>query len=44
VYALYGLKGLGVADQPPPDQSVGDAIGYHLRTGQHDVTRCFVSG
>lgn len=38
VYALYGQKGLGVATQPSPDQSVGDTIGYHLRTGPHAIT------
>lgn len=38
VYRLFDLDGLGVEDMPPPDRSVGDAIGYHVRTGQHDVT------
>jgi hypothetical protein len=38
VYALYGLKGLGVAKQPGLDQPVGNHIGYHYRTGKHDVT------
>ena len=37
VYALYGLKGLGVAEQPAVDQSVGDQVAYHVRTGGHDV-------
>ncbi len=38
VYALFGKKGLGVADQPPVNQPVlGDAIAYHLRTGKHDI-------
>jgi hypothetical protein len=36
--ASSGAAGLGVEDQPPPDQPVGDFIGYHLRTGDHDVT------
>ena len=38
VYQLYGLSGLGVDRQPAPDQPVGDFIGYHLRTGEHDLT------
>jgi hypothetical protein len=38
VYALFGKAGLGVADQPPVNTPVGDFIGYHLRTGKHDVT------
>jgi hypothetical protein len=37
VYALFGLKGLGVDEPPVPDKSVGDAIGYHNRTGKHDI-------
>jgi hypothetical protein len=37
VYALFGLKGLGVEEPPAPDKSVGDAIGYHNRTGKHDI-------
>jgi hypothetical protein len=38
VYALFGKAGLGVNDQPAPDHPVGDFIGYHLRTGKHNVT------
>lgn len=37
VYRLLGRAGLGVEEQPPPDQPVGDFIGYHLRTGKHDI-------
>ena len=37
-YRLYGLKGLGVEEPPPPDSPVGDAIRYHIRTGKHDIT------
>ena len=29
--------GLGVAEQPAPDTPVGDTIGYHLRTGAHNI-------
>jgi hypothetical protein len=38
VYRLFGEKGLGVDEQPPADHPVGDFIGYHLRTGKHDIT------
>ena len=38
VYRLFGKAGLGAADLPAVNQSVGDAIGYHVRTGKHDVT------
>ena len=38
VYRLYGRDGLGVERQPPPDTPVGRTIGYHLRSGKHDVT------
>lgn len=37
VYALFGFKGMEVADLPALDQPVGDRIGYHYRTGEHDV-------
>jgi hypothetical protein len=37
VYALFGKKGLGVGEQPPLNTPVGDVIGYHVRTGKHDV-------
>lgn len=38
VYALFGKKGI-VANEPPAiDTPVGDFIGYHNRTGKHDVT------
>lgn len=38
VYRLFGLKGLGIDDLPPLDRSVGGAIGYHLRSGDHEIT------
>lgn len=38
VYRLFGKAGLGVNDLPALNQSVGDFIGYHVRTGKHDVT------
>ncbi|MEI8038346.1 MAG: acetylxylan esterase [Verrucomicrobiota bacterium] len=37
VYALFGKKGLGLNAPPPADHSVGDFIGYHSRTGKHDI-------
>lgn len=37
-YALFGKNGLGVASQPALNTPVGDFIGYHVRTGKHDVT------
>lgn len=37
VYALFGLQGL-MADTPPaPDTSIGASIGYHARTGRHNI-------
>ena len=38
VYKLFGLEGLGVAEMPELDRPVGQTIGYHIRTGKHDVT------
>jgi hypothetical protein len=38
VYRLLGRAGLGVNDPPPLDHAVGDFIGYHIRSGKHDVT------
>jgi len=37
VYALFGKEGLEVAEQPAPEKPVGNFIGYHLRTGKHDL-------
>ena len=37
-YSLHGYKGLPAAEPPPPDTSAGDRIGYHARTGAHDIT------
>ncbi|NSW55780.1 MAG: acetylxylan esterase [Armatimonadetes bacterium] len=36
VYELFGLKGL-YGEQPPVDQPVMNSIGYHVRSGGHDV-------
>ena len=38
VYELFGLKGVGVVKQPKTDQPIGHHVGYHFRTGKHDVT------
>lgn len=38
VYALFGKTGVGVDAWPAINQPVGDSIGYHIRTGKHDVT------
>ena len=38
VYRLLGRTGLGVSEMPPADRPVGQTIGYHLRTGKHDIT------
>lgn len=38
IYLLFGRRGLGVDGMPSVNQPVGDTIGYHIRTGKHDVT------
>lgn len=38
VYALFGKGGVGVETKPGLNKPVGDFIGYHHRTGRHDVT------
>lgn len=38
VYQLFRKAGLHVEEMPPLNQPVGDTIGYHIRTGAHDVT------
>ena len=39
VYQLYGLPGLPTKKQPPLDTPSMGTIGYHIRTGRHDVTK-----
>jgi hypothetical protein len=38
VYRLFGLPGIDVRDMPPANTPVGATIGYHMRTGKHDIT------
>lgn len=38
VFNLFGLKGLEGVEMPGPDTPVGDGVlGYHMRTGKHDI-------
>lgn len=38
VWRLFDRVGLGVTELPRLDQSVGQSVGYHVRTGNHDIT------
>jgi len=38
VYRLFNLPGLPVTEMPPPDTPVMGTIGYHIRTGKHNIT------
>lgn len=38
VWELFGKKGISVKEMPGVHQPVGDAVGYHIRAGKHDVT------
>ena len=37
IWMLFGLEGLGAAEWPPVDTPVGCTIGYHIRSGKHDL-------
>jgi len=39
VYRLLGAGGLGTDRMPEVDRPVGDALAYHARSGEHDITR-----
>jgi len=36
-WKLFGLEGLGTAQWPPVDTPIAQQIGYHLRSGKHDL-------
>lgn len=38
VWRLFGKKGIEREEMPGIHQPVGDAVGYHIRAGKHDVT------
>ncbi len=38
VYRLFDRQGLGTDEQPPLNKSVGEYIGYHIRSGKHALT------
>jgi hypothetical protein len=38
-WRVLGQRGLGATAMPAVEQSVGDRVRYHLRTGGHDITR-----
>jgi hypothetical protein len=37
VFALFGKPGLGIGEMPSVNQPVGNFIGYHMRSGKHDI-------
>jgi len=38
VYKLLGTSGFGADEMPAVNQPVQKQMGYHIRTGKHDVT------
>jgi hypothetical protein len=39
VYKLYSLKGLETEDMPEINMPIMNTIGYHIRSGGHDITK-----
>ena len=37
-WSLFGKEGIGDIEMPGVNEPVGDHVGYHIRTGKHDVT------
>ena len=37
VWRLLGREGLGTTEFPPADRPVGRTVGYHVRTGRHEL-------
>ena len=37
VWRLFGMTGLGTSAWPAPDTPVGTTVGYHVRSGKHDL-------
>ncbi len=38
VYRYFGVTGLKPDERPLLNQSIGDRVGYHIRSGRHDIT------
>lgn len=38
VYRYYGIEGLSKGEHPVLNQSIGEGVGYHVRSGKHDIT------
>ena len=38
VYELLGIEGLSADTWPEPDRPITGTLGYHVRSGGHDVT------
>jgi hypothetical protein len=36
-WKLFGMTGLGTSERPAADTPVGSRIGYHVRSGRHDL-------